>query len=126
MVATITPFPGSLIRLHPNPNDEIFSFKNEKELFNLLNDFEIELKLDKEYAKEKINEIKENMFNRKFPNKSTCNQALTVWHGECSYIPLVKWNYFIDHVSELIERVERIKEDHENNNSYILHLNVNK
>ena len=45
--------------------------------------------------------IKENMFNRKFPNKSTCNQALTVWHGECSYIPLVKWNYFVSHVSEI-------------------------
>lgn len=52
-------FPGSLIRLHPNPNDEVFSFKNEKELLDLLNAYEIELELDKEYAKEKINEIAE-------------------------------------------------------------------
>lgn len=70
--------------------------------------------------------IKENMFNRKIPNTIKCRQATTVWYGECSYIPMVRWNYFVDHVSDLIERAERIKDDYEKNDSYYLHLSVNK
>lgn len=37
-----------------------------------------------------------------------------------------RWDYFIDHVSELIERAERIEEDYEKNDSYIPHLGFNK
>lgn len=70
--------------------------------------------------------IKENMFNRKNPNTNLCKQATTVWYGEYNYIPMVRWNYFVGHVSELIDRAERIKEDYEKNDSYILHLGVNK
>lgn len=70
--------------------------------------------------------IKENLFNRKNPNINKCNQATIIWHGEYNYIPMVRWNYFVDHVSELIERAERIKEDHEENDSYELHLSVNQ
>ena len=66
------------------------------------------------------------MFNRKNSKTNECKQATTVWQGEYSYIPMVRWNYFVDHVSELIERAERIKEDYEKNDSYILHLGVNK
>ena len=70
--------------------------------------------------------IKENMFNRKNPNTNECVKATTVWYGEYNYIPMVRWDYFVNHVSELIERAESIKEDYERNNSYELHLNVNK
>ena len=70
--------------------------------------------------------IKNNMFNRKNPNTDKCKLATTVWHGEYNYIPMVRWDYYVDHVSELIERAERIKEDYEKNDSYILHLGVNK
>ena len=70
--------------------------------------------------------IKDNMFNRKNPKNNECRQAKTVWHGEYSYIPMVRWNYFVNHVSELIDRAERIKDDYEENDSYILHLGVNE
>ena len=70
--------------------------------------------------------IKENLFNRKNPNTSVCHQQSKIWHGEYSYIPMVKWDYFIGHVSSLIERAERIKEDYERNDTYELHLSVNK
>lgn len=66
------------------------------------------------------------MFNRKNPNTIECRQATTVWYGECNYIPMVRWDYYINHVSELIERAERIKEDYEKNDSYFLHLSVNE
>ena len=70
--------------------------------------------------------IKENMFNRKNPNTNVFNQATTVWYGEYDYIPMVRWDYFVDHVTELIERAERIKDDYERNDSYELHLSVNQ
>ncbi len=70
--------------------------------------------------------IKKNMFNRKNPIRNECRQATTVWQGEYSYIPMVRWNYFVEHISELIDRAERIKEDYEENDSYELHLGVNK
>ena len=70
--------------------------------------------------------IKENMFNRKNPNRDVCSQATTVWHGEFNYIPMVRWDYFIYHVTEQIERAERIKEDYERNDSYELHLSMNQ
>ena len=70
--------------------------------------------------------IKENMFNRKKPNTNECVKATTIWYGEYSYIPMVRWDYFVKHVSELIERAERIKDDCERNNSYDLHISVNK
>jgi len=66
------------------------------------------------------------MFNRKNPNTNECKQATIVWYGEYNYIPMVRWNYFVGHVSELIDRAERIKEDYEKNDSYILHFGVNK
>ena len=66
------------------------------------------------------------MFNRKNPNTNVCQESTTVWHGEYNYIPMVRWDYFVNHVSELIERAERIKEDYEKNDSYKLHLSVNQ
>lgn len=73
-----------------------------------------------------FNIIKENMFNRKNPNRDICTRATTVWHGEFNYIPMVRWDYFVNHVTEQIERAERIKDDYERNDAYELHLNVNQ
>lgn len=70
--------------------------------------------------------IKENMFNRKHPNTKVCSQDTDVWYGEYNYIPMVRWDYFVNHVTDLIERAERIKEDYENKDSYELHLSVNQ
>lgn len=70
--------------------------------------------------------IKENLFNRKRPTTVECQRESTIWHGEYNYIPMVRWDYFKNHVTELIERAERIKDDFERNNSYNLHLSVNK
>lgn len=39
---------------------------------------------------------------------------------------MVRWDYFKSHVTSLIERAERIKDDYEKNDSYNLHLSVNK
>ena len=66
--------------------------------------------------------LKENMFNLKTANKQRCTNGDTVWYGESSYIPLVTWDYFIEHIDECVERVERIKD---NVDDYALHLNVN-
>ena len=52
-----------------------------------------------------------------------CNQNTIVWNGEYSYIPMVRWDYFKEHVTSCIERVERIKD---NADSYDLHLSVNQ
>lgn len=70
--------------------------------------------------------IKENLFNLKRPTTVECQRESTIWHGEFNYIPMVRWDYFRNHLTELIERAERIKEDHKKNNSYELHLSVNK
>jgi len=70
--------------------------------------------------------IRKNMFNRKHPYTKDCAQSTTVWYGEYNYIPMVSWDYFVNHVSELIERAERIKDDYERNDSYELHLGVNQ
>ena len=43
---------------HLHQNDDIYSFKNEKDLFLLLESEDLILELDKEYAQEKINEVK--------------------------------------------------------------------
>lgn len=70
--------------------------------------------------------IKMNLFNRKNPNTVACQQHSTIWHGEYNYIPMVRWDYFKNNVTPLIERAERIKEDYERNGSYKLHLSVNQ
>lgn len=43
---------------HLHQNDDIYSFKNEKDLYLLLESEDLILELDKEYAQEKINEVK--------------------------------------------------------------------
>lgn len=70
--------------------------------------------------------IKKNLFNRKHPTTVECQRDSTIWHGEFNYIPMVSWDYFKYHVTELIERAERIKDDQERNKSYNLHLSVSQ
>lgn len=70
--------------------------------------------------------IKNNLFNRIRPTTTECQRETTIWYGEYNYIPMVRWDYFKNHVTELIERAERIKYDYEKNNSYNLHLSVNQ
>lgn len=43
---------------HLHQNDDVYSFKNEKDLYLLLDSEDLTLELDKEYAQEKINEVK--------------------------------------------------------------------
>jgi hypothetical protein len=67
--------------------------------------------------------LRENMFNLKNAYKSKCLRSDEIWYGECSYIPLVTWAYFIKHILPCIERVEKIKD---NANNYELYLSVNQ
>lgn len=67
--------------------------------------------------------IKENMFNRKNPMTNECDKNTTIWYGEFSYIPMVRWEYFKNNVTSCIDRVEKIKDDADN---YVLHLSVNQ
>lgn len=67
--------------------------------------------------------IKENMFNRKNPMTNECDKNTTIWYGEFSYIPMVRWEYFKNNVTSCIDRVEKIKDDADN---YKLHLFVNQ
>lgn len=41
-----------------NINNDVYAFRNMEQLYDLLDFYEIKLETDKEYAKEKINEIK--------------------------------------------------------------------
>lgn len=71
--------------------------------------------------------IRENMFNRRNPDISLCQETCRkIWHGEFSYIPMARWDYFVGHVSDLIERAERIKDAYERCGCYELHLSVNQ
>jgi len=67
--------------------------------------------------------LKKNMFNRINGEKRICDQKDTVWSGECSYIPMVKWCDFVSNLDYMIERAEQIKENAE---SYNLHIDVNQ
>ena len=41
-----------------NINNDVYAFRNMEQLYDLLDFYEIKLETDKEYAQEKINEIK--------------------------------------------------------------------
>lgn len=69
-----------------------------------------------------FNILKRNTFNLKSAQKKQCNVGDTIWYGEASYIPFVKWNYFIENIDDCIERAERIRD---NWKDYDLHIDVN-
>lgn len=62
-----------------------------------------------------------NMFNKKVCQKEVCSQNDTLWHGDCSYIPMVRWDNFVGNVNYWIEKVESIKD---NRSDYELHLDL--
>lgn len=67
--------------------------------------------------------LKKNMFNKKNPSKYICSLNDTIWHGESSYIPMVKWEYFVKNIDLCIERAEALKEKVD---QYELHVSVNQ
>lgn len=66
--------------------------------------------------------LRKNMFNKINGEKSYCYQNGTVWSGECSYIPMVKWCDFVENLDYFIEKAEARKDNAE---SYNLHVSVN-
>lgn len=65
--------------------------------------------------------LKKNMFNKKRSVQNSCSHGAAVWHGEHSYIPLVKWCDFKTDINKYIERVETIRE---NASDYELYVGV--
>lgn len=57
--------------------------------------------------------LKKNMFNLKDGVKRTCANNDTIWYGEHSYIPMVKWCDFVSKLDYMIERAEKIKDNAE-------------
>ena len=47
--------------------------------------------------------LRKNKFNLKDANKKVCNNGLTIWYDEYSYIKAVKWSDFISNYSTYIE-----------------------
>ena len=56
--------------------------------------------------------LKENMFNKKNPDKYSCPTCNgTHYRGECSYISTVKWDDFKKNANTCINKAVKIKED---------------
>lgn len=55
--------------------------------------------------------IRDNMFNAKELSRKGCNQSLSVYIGEYSYVPAVTWSDFKSDVSGHLDRVVRINDD---------------
>lgn len=55
--------------------------------------------------------LRENMFNIKSPSHMPCHQGSTVYTGESSYIPAIKWHEFTANVGGCLDRVIRINEN---------------
>lgn len=70
-----------------------------------------------------FNILKLNMFNRKSGYDKICFNNDHIWTGEASYIPIIKWSDFINHVNTQIERVEKIRDKAD---EYDLHIDVNQ
>lgn len=66
--------------------------------------------------------LRKNMFNKINGEKSVCYLNDTVWSGECSYIPMIKWSDFTVNMNYYIEKAEARKDDA---GSYNLHVSVN-
>lgn len=53
--------------------------------------------------------LKNNMFNKKNPDKKDCYSGKTIYYGECSYILSVAWNDFILNPEKYIQRAYKIQ-----------------
>ncbi len=58
--------------------------------------------------------LRENMFNIKVPSPIPCNHGSSVFSGESSYIPSVRWDEFKLNANSCLERVIRINENIQN------------
>jgi len=67
--------------------------------------------------------LRKNMFNKINGDKRVCENQDTVWSGDCSYIPMIKWSDFVTNLNYFIEKAESIKD---NADSYRLHISVNQ
>ena len=66
--------------------------------------------------------IRDNMFNQKEPTiKYLVNEK--VYYGDCSYIPVLKWNDFITNPNRYFERAINIMN---NEDEYIIHKKINE
>lgn len=55
--------------------------------------------------------ICENMFNIKQPDTSICSDGRTIWHGDSSYISIVKWSDFKSNYNKYINQACDIQAD---------------
>lgn len=65
--------------------------------------------------------LSSNMFNIKNPNKNACRMGDVIYHGQASYIPMYRWDYFIGHIDLCIAIAESIRE---NADDYEIHVNM--
>lgn len=66
--------------------------------------------------------LRENTFNQKNADSDVCNsRGSTIYHGESSYIIYVKWDDFVGHEEEYIERAYRIQS---NKQDYKIHVQL--
>ncbi|AYD40815.1 hypothetical protein D4Z93_09870 [Clostridium fermenticellae] len=59
-----------------------------------------------------------NMFNIKQPDTKDCENNSTIYYGDSSYIPSVKWDDFIDNMDEYIDKAYEIQDNIDNYNIY--------
>ena len=48
--------------------------------------------------------LRNNMFNIKKPDKNVCASGSVIYHGDCSYIVVAKWDEFANNPDEYIDR----------------------
>ena len=52
--------------------------------------------------------LRKNMFNVKIPNSVDCQQGITIYKGDASYIPSIKWNRFLNNIEGYLDRIINI------------------
>lgn len=63
-----------------------------------------------------FNILRANMFNEKKPDKDTCRNFSSIYHGDPSYISSVKWDDFITNPEWYIQKAYEIRDNIENYN----------
>ena len=54
--------------------------------------------------------LSDNMFNKKIPNKSYCDNNSTIYYGDSSYVCVVKWDDFIKNINKYIDKAYEIRD----------------
>jgi antiphage defense system Thoeris ThsB-like protein len=55
--------------------------------------------------------LSKNMFNIKNPSFEDCQQGKTIYKGEASYIPSIKWVEFLKNIEGYLDRIMNINEN---------------